>query len=489
MPKHAIAAGAALALAAGPAAADLSAEQVWADWQEVYAAMGSTLTAASETYADGRLTLTGLSTAASFGGIETSTRYGDIALVEREDGTLAIEIPARLEIVTETTAAGEPLPQTQTIVMESEGLEVIAREEGAGRVYDFDAEEVVYSFSDDSEEVPVTGSATITGFDSTLNSTGEGQTVQLDQDLSAATVLLSIAGAGPDPFDMTYALTDVQSESSGTVDLTAAPETASLSQMGLMFDGSATHGGSATTLTVSSSESGPFSLTGSSESGRIGFALGADSLTYDLSSTAAKMAVQLAAFPVPITGSLEEFGAGFRLPVGASEEPKPFGLTLSLRDLVLDDALWSLFDPTGQLPRDPATLLLDLSGTALMRADIFGDPEAMATLSGPPGELRSLDLTTLRVALAGAELTGEGAVTFPNPGVVPQPVGQVTLALSGGLALIDRLVALGFVPPQQAAMAKGMVGMVAETVGEDQLRSVIEFTEGGGITANGVPLQ
>ncbi|MGB3409461.1 MAG: DUF2125 domain-containing protein, partial [Jannaschia sp.] len=117
-----------------------------------------------------------------------------------------------------------------------------------------------------------------------------------------------------------------------------------------------------------------------------------------------------------------------------------------------------------------------------------GDPEARAS-AGAPGELKTLDLNPLQVSLAGAELTGEGSVEFPTPGPVPQPVGSVTLSLTGGLALIDKLVALGFLPPEQAAFAKGMAGVVARPVGEDALESLIEFTPGGGITANGMPLQ
>ncbi|PWJ22254.1 DUF2125 domain-containing protein [Jannaschia seohaensis] len=489
MPKHAIAAGAALALCAGPAAAELTAQGVWNDWQRVYNAMGSTLSAESEDYADGRLTLTGVTTTGTVGGFETISSYGTITLIEQSDGTLRLDIPARLEIVTETTGLGAP--QIQTVVMESEGLDAFIREDGPARVYDIDAARLVYSFSDDSGEMPVTAVVTMTGTESLYTSTTVGDLLNLDQDVSASEMTLAVSGAEGtgDVFDMSYALTGLAMDVTGTIDLSAAPQSTSLSEMGLDFTGAATHSGSTLSLDVESSDTGPFALTGTSAAGRFGFSLGADSIGYEISSTEATVSVQPAAFPVPIQGSLAELSTGFRLPVGVSETPKPFGLALTLRDLVVDDAIWGLFDPTGQLPREPATVALDLEGTAVMSTDIFGDPEAMAGLSGPPGELKSMELAELLVSLAGAELTGAGALEFPNPGPIPQPVGTVTLALNGGLALVDRLVALGFVPPQQAAMAKGMAGMVAETVGEDQLRSVIEFTPSGAITANGMPLR
>ena len=99
-----------------------------------------------------------------------------------------------------------------------------------------------------------------------------------------------------------------------------------------------------------------------------------------------------------------------------------------------------MVDPGAQLPREPATLILDLSGRADVTADLT-DP-AVGELSAPPGALRSLDLNQMRLAAAGAELTGQGALTFDNADLsmgLPQPVGAVDLALTGGSALLDRL--------------------------------------------------
>jgi hypothetical protein len=62
--------------------------------------------------------------------------------------------------------------------------------------------------------------------------------------------------------------------------------------------------------------------------------------------------------------------------------------------------------------------------------------------------------------------------------------------LSGGNALLDTLQGAGIVPIEQLAMVRGMLGAFARPgATPDTLESTIEFTEGGGITANGVPLQ
>lgn len=490
MPKHAISAGAALVLCAAPAFADLTAPQVWADWQQVYAALGSTVTATSETYADGTLTLSGITSAFTMGAIETTSTYSGLTLIEQSDGSLRIEIPAQLDITSTTVMLGTE--ETQSLLLETTGWDGVIREDGAARTYTLSADELAYVFADlsgtaDTEEA-VSGRLTLSGMATDYTNLRDGDTLVMDQTLTADSAV--ITAAGPEGgFEMTYTLDQVASVFAGSIDLDTVLANPNLSSMGLLVSGKATHSGSTLAVTAPS-DSGPVRVTGTSEGGRIGIDISEDALGYTLSSTDAEMAVLLSAFPVPLNLSMSELSTGFALPLGVSDEPKPYALSLAWRDIAIDDALWGLFDPTGQLPRDPATILLDVSGTALMKADIFsGDPAALAAVGGPPGELRTMDLTQLNLSLAGAQLLGNGALEFPTPGLIPQPVGMISLSLDGGLALIDKLVALGFVPPEQAAFAKGMAGVVARSVGEDRLESEIEFTPGGGISANGLPLR
>ena len=95
-------------------------------------------------------------------------------------------------------------------------------------------------------------------------------------------------------------------------------------------------------------------------------------------------------------------------------------------DLKVSDGVWALFDPTSQLPRDPATLVVDLSGTARMAINIFDPKEAETIAGAPPGELESLDVREVKVSAVGAELTGKGAMTFDNSGPAPKPPSPTT---------------------------------------------------------------
>ena len=151
-----------------------------------------------------------------------------------------------------------------------------------------------------------------------------------------------------------------------------------------------------------------------------------------------------------------------------------------------------MFDPTGQLPRDPINVVLDLEGAAKTFVN-FLDEAALEELDGPPGEISALTLKELLLTFGGAELSGEGAVEFINEGSafgpgIPQPVGAITLNLMGGFGLVDKLVAMGLIPAEDGQMAKMMSGMIAKPVGDDELVSELEFTADGGIKANGLPL-
>ncbi|MFO6465320.1 DUF2125 domain-containing protein [Jannaschia sp. KMU-145] len=489
MSRHAAAGAAALLLTTAPAAwADLSAEAVWADWQALYERFGGQLTATSESYEGGVLTLEGVQLGSDLAGAEmTSSGVGPIRLIEQSDGSLTVEIPERIPFETTTTVDDETI--TQSGEMTLAGTDLVIREAGAGRTYDMTADAFTYVFdvpeTENQEETAV--SMTMRDIASTYTSGQGGSATSFVQDLTASGMAVIIGVEGEDSMDVTYEMTGITSSFAGDYGEGTVEPGASLSDLGLTYGGALAHTGS--TLSVAGTGgSGPLQIDGTSEAGSIDIDLTAEKLGYTVTSTGGQVTAQVPQFPLPIAISMDELRSGFAMPIGAGPEERPFGLDIAMMNLVVDDALWSLFDPTGQLPRDPATLIVDVDGSAVMTADIFGDPEAMAALGGPPGELKSATIDEIRLTVAGAELRADGAVTFPTPDP-SQPVGTVNLALDGGNALLDALVALGFVPAQNAGFIRGMAGAVARPVGDDQLESKIEFTPGGGISANGMPLR
>jgi len=190
---------------------------------------------------------------------------------------------------------------------------------------------------------------------------------------------------------------------------------------------------------------------------------------------------------------IKKMAFGLTMPLTKDEEPQDFGLNLTLADFTLSDAIWALFDPTGKLPRDPANLALDLAGKASVLVDIM-DSAQMAKIEdgdAEPVQLNALTLNSLLLSLAGAELTGQGDVAFDNDDTtvyegMPTPVGDVAFKLTGANTLIETLVDMGLIGPEQMMMARmGLGAFAVPGEGDDVLTSKIEFTEDGGVLANG----
>lgn len=488
-----LAGAASLLLATAPAAwAELAAPSIWADWQDVYTRFGGALTAETEDYTDGTLTLEGVTYTTDFSGVTSTANYGRIVLAEQADGSVNILVPA--EVISDSVTESEGVEINQVLSMRHENLSIIAREEDGVRTYDMAADTITLqietSIEDDSASVPPTDvTLRLAGLESLyrsgLGETGDdfAQTFAVDgMDIG------SVFTDGSEGGEFSYALTDITSDFEGSYGPAPTGPVTGLSDMNIVYDGTMNHAGSSVRVVGQTSDGG-FTVDSTSQSGTLTLAMGTDALTYGLTSVGGEVAAQVPGFPLPVNLSMAETTTSVTLPIGASEDAKPLGLQVALRDLVVDDTLWSLFDPTEQLPRDPANLVVDMEGAAVMSVDIFGNPEAIGELTGPPGYLRELTITEILLNFAGAELRGDGDLAFPNDTLIPEPVGTINLALDGGFALVDKIVALGFIPQQQAQFLKGMSGAVTRSVGEDQLESTIEFTPGGGITANGLPLR
>jgi hypothetical protein len=222
------------------------------------------------------------------------------------------------------------------------------------------------------------------------------------------------------------------------------------------------------------------------ESGSFAVLLGKQGLKYSGVNENVTVTVGGSSMPIPpVTLQIAKAGGEFEFPVVPGSEPQDFGMLLDLSGVEINETLWSIFDPSGAIPRDPASLVLDLSGTGVLSNDIT-DPEVVEELEmTPPGELSSININQLLLSLAGAELTGTGQFTFSNATDVPMPAGVATLALTGGNALLDTLVGMGLIPEEQAMGARMMLGLFARPVGDDQLVSEIEVTEDGQVLANG----
>ena len=242
-------------------------------------------------------------------------------------------------------------------------------------------------------------------------------------------------------------------------------------------------------------ETGPTKVTGSADGGNLTIAIDKSRLAYSVGGKAMAITMSGPSIPFPeLKITYAEALMTLLMPVSKSDVPEDFAFTTKLVDFAISDEVWAMFDPTGGLPHDPATIIIDTKGKAKLTVDITDEAQTAALGDAPPGEIHALDLTELKVKAAGAELTGTGALTFDNtdmttfPGM-PVPTGVVDMKIVGANTLLDKLIAMGYIPEDQAMGFRMMAGMfttVAE--GEDTLTSKIEFKDKG-IFANGQRLQ
>ena len=205
----------------------------------------------------------------------------------------------------------------------------------------------------------------------------------------------------------------------------------------------------------------------------------------------------VAGLPISILLNGESVVSQFTLPLLQSEAAQNAVFKLALNGLTLDEGLWSLVDPTAELPRDPMTIAFDIAAEARLLFE-FLDIRAIMAGTEPPELPVTLDRVTLNgltLAAVGAELTGTGDFTLDFSDMVtfdgaPAPDGQASFMLKGANGLIDRLIAIGLIGEDEAAGARMMLAMFAKPgEGEDVLSSQIEVKKTGEVLANGQRLR
>jgi len=151
-----------------------------------------------------------------------------------------------------------------------------------------------------------------------------------------------------------------------------------------------------------------------------------------------------------------------------------------------------LFDPAAVLPRDPATIDVNLTGQTTVFQDFMNFAKMMELSNDDvPLELNALTVKNFLISAAGASLSGTGDFAFNNDDLtsfdgMPAPSGSAELQIAGANGLIDKLIQMGLIAESDAMGARMMMGMLAVPGdGDDTLKSKLEITEDGQILANG----
>lgn len=483
------------ALFAGSAAlADVTAEQVWENWREQLSVYGQDgLTIGDQSSSRGELTISDLALSMSDGDTAIDALMSRLVFTENRDGTVTVTLPEEYPIT--ITKVGQEDRYRIVLLLRMVGGEMTVSGDPEAMTYAMRADRYTLSVDEAieaGEPMPlvVQINANNLSGNQAVTENGDLRDIAFDFTSDSVDILLDVQD-GSDHIELSSLVTGLGLAGNATmpIDYDANnPEDIYSKGFAVDFRYTADSSGAIAAVT---DYSGTTNITSSASDGLFAIAVDKDSLAVEAKTTGLAITLAGGQVPLPVDFSIGEYGFSLDMPMAKTDEPVGFSAGFNLTDLAINDMIWSMFDPAGLLPHDPATIQIGLTGTARLLFDLLDPAQtAMIARADAPGELHSLSLDNLRVSVAGAELTGGGSFDFDNADLqtfdgIPRPTGQVSLDVIGLNKLLDTIVAMGFVPEDEIMGARMMMGMFADVVGDDHLTSKFEVTEDGQVLANG----
>ena len=489
----------------------LTGEEVWANQTGYLAQLGITVSQ-TQSRDSNVLTVSDISYDITFpfGVGSMSVRSSPQSYTENADGTVNVGYSDTNTIAVSATFK----PDDQTTISLSANLDVVLT--GNTTVASGTADDVTYTVSTDLQELTLS--------DLTISGAPDVQDVSMDFYLSAAdtdttvqittganTTIRSSTRSGVTITDYSVGYTDefsskTVSRQSG-VDATYAL-TLPAGPMDLMNISQALRDGLALQAEVNSGESQSQAVTTSfgemvsNQSTTVASAttigrFDAAGFGFSGGATGFDVAVPLMAglpFPIDVSGGNVDYN--FAFPVNASDQPADVRYAISISDIVVNEDVWALLDPTAALPRDPMSIKIDLAGTVKLLVDLLDIPSMTQTIeaSAMPFDFQSVTINDLSASGLGASAAASGDFTLDMTDLVtfdglPRPTGQATATMTGVNGLLDKLTGMGLLTADDAMAGRLMMGMFARVVGTDQLQSTLEINAQGHVIANGQRIQ
>lgn len=478
------------------AQAQVTPEEVWQNWQMLGASYGQAIVSDSVSREGDTLVVRNMKILMDQDGATVDGALEEVRFRDLGDGTVEITMSDSFPIQMKMPAE-DGKTQELNLTISQPGLRMVAGGNAAETSYSLDGPSVGVAMQAIQEGVTLADTTLkLTAMTGNYQVASQGGVSALDSRLEVQNLSFTLrADDAGNTVDVNGTLAGLQVKSSGNFLGVAAMENMA-EALKAGFASTLDLGYGAGSFVFDVVDSGkPTRITATNETGHVKFDLNGQNLRYALGGTGVSMVMSGADIPFPeLKINYGEASVDFLMPVVRSAEPADFGFLTRIVDLTVSDEIWGMIDPTATLPRDPATLVIDAKGTATLAVDLF-DEAAMARLGdAPPGTLNSLSIADLQARIAGAALTGAGDLTFDNSDLVtfggmPAPTGQIDVTLKGANGLLDKLVAMGLIPQDQAMGARMMMAMFAKRgEGEDVLNSTLEFKDKG-FYANGQRLQ
>jgi len=490
-----------LSCSAQVALADLAPQDVWSDWQNYLTTLGYELNA-KETISGNTLTISDLSAVMERPDNQSSVVIGLGTLVFRDngDGSVSLDMPHVMPLHVQSKGGEDDFDLQLTVTQSGASMVFTGSPDDITQSYRSGETVVAYSsLSVDGKPMPadaLRATIALKEIITTFHSVRDDKNRTYDQAGSMGELGIDLFFNDPkntDEMFYTTSLRNLTFKGQSTIpNAIATFDYAQMLQNGVNYVGSIGYSGGSSRFT-GKAEDQDFMMTSSSSGGNLASGMKDGKLSYDVSQTDTEIMVQTNDLPFPIALASKEMGFKLDVPLLKSDADQSFAFGLTLADFTMPEELWGIFDPGKILPRDPATAMLDLTGTVKVLANVF-DPEYASSIE-TPAELTSLTIKDLQLSAAGTSLTGKGDFTFDNTDTttfdgMPAPDGAADIQLVGGNGLVDKLIEMGLMSDQDAMGARMMMGMLGTPgEGDDTLNSHIEVKPSGQIFANGQRLK
>ncbi len=481
--------------------AEVTPTEVWENWLSSMQSQQAMVTA-NTTLDGGTLTVSDLTIAGDLEGGKMTVTLGSFTFEDQGDGTVRIIFPESLPV---TIRAEDPEGEVVQAVLEytSDGLNMVASGTPEAVSYSYNATELGLRLAElvvDGEKADnAAASFSIENIVGTSVVT-TGDMITTTEKLLATGMRYQISVNDPEGsgfFKADGQTSDINISANMTMPRDHDPNDLSAAlRKGMAVDMDFTTGAGAFVFSFDDGEGSTASGSTSSDGNSLTVAMNKDSLRYGAGVRGWEMSMMGSDVPMPINLAVGEMGFDITMPVAKSDMPQDFGLAMRIVDFAPDPMIWSMVDPTSQMPHDPATLIIDVAGTASLLFDILDPAQAEAMMeSDMPLRLHELKINQLELRAVGAEISGSGSFTFNNDdlqtfGGMPAPDGKLELKVVGANGLMDKLIAMGLMSEEDAMGFRMMLSLFGRPgEGEDTILSTIEVKENGQVLANGQRLQ
>jgi hypothetical protein len=293
----------AIGLAASPALADLTAEQVWSSWKSLAESAGQTITG-TETRAGNRLNVSDITMTMDAAQDDTVTaRLGDVAFEERGDGTVAVDMPETYPIAVMTTSdAGETVEMDITVTQS--GMSVIAKGDAENTAYDVDGPEVTValdSLTVDGKPVDMSARAVLRQLVGNY-AVSQGAPRRVDSEFRVESASIDVSGMSPED-GSTVTIKGAASNLVST-SVSTLPEGIDTSDLGKMLEAGFSSKGSLGYVDMSyamnANDSGDVvNVSTTSDSGSLDFTLADGGMVYDVRNSGTEVVLKGSQIPFP----------------------------------------------------------------------------------------------------------------------------------------------------------------------------------------------